>query len=144
MRSPSSGRPAAVLEATLEDMPVEYRDRFAELLGRPALGAEALSAELGEYVHAVQQLKALSANIDLLTAERVVAALEALLREHDRHGDEGRRLVQAAVEYFVREEDDEEITGVLGFDDDIQVINAVIRALGRPGLLLPLHRVELG
>ena len=143
MRSTSSGPPAVVLESTLEDMPVEYRDRFAELLGRPSVGLKALSAELAEYVGAVQQLKALSANIDLVTAERIVAALDTLLRDHDRYGDEARRLVQAAVEYFVREDDDDEITGVLGFDDDIQVINAVIRAVGRPDLLLPFHRAEI-
>jgi hypothetical protein len=131
-------------EQALEDMPAEYRDRFEVLLGRPAVEVAALQAELAEYVTAVQQLEALSATIDLATAERIVAALDALLREHDRYGTEAGRLVQAAVEYFVREEDDEEITGVLGFDDDIQVINAVLRAVGRPDLLLPFHRVELG
>ena len=131
-------------DKTLDDMPVEYRDRFQELLDRPGIRVPELSAELAQYVAAVHQLKALSATIDLSTAERIAEVLGTLLGEHERNGAEAQRLVQAAVEYFVREEDDEEITGVLGFDDDIQVINAVIRSLGRPDLLIPFRRVDLG
>lgn len=132
-----------MIAKTLDDMPVEYRDRFAELLARPVLDVPALTAELDQYVGAVHQLRALSATIDLGTAERIAEALGALLRAQQGYGEEARRLVQAAVEYFVREEDDEEITGVLGFDDDVQVINAVLRSLGRPDLVIPFRRVDL-
>jgi hypothetical protein len=128
---------------TLDDMPVECRERFEELLAGPRIRVATLVDELAEYLGAVHQLEALSSAIDLGTAERIAGVLQGLLAAHGAYADDAQRLVEAAVAYFVREDDDEEITGVLGFDDDIQVINAVLRAVGRPDLVLPFRRVDL-
>ena len=129
--------PRAAHRRALDDMPVEYRDRFAALLlDRAAVAPAVLEGELAEYMSAVRQLAALT-HLDLGAAERIGETLRALIRAPGA-GDAGaRRLVQAAVRYFVREDEDDEITGVLAFDDDVQVLNAVCRALGRADLVIP-------
>ena len=51
--------------------------------------------------------------------------------------DETRLLIQAAVRYFLIEEDgDGDLNSVLGFDDDAEVMNAVLVHLGHGGWLV--------
>ena len=130
-----------MIEAALRDMPVEYRDRFRELLAQPEEPVDALAAEVRAYVATVRQVGAMVKVLDLSVAEKIADVAVALLGLQGLPPD-AARLVNTAVRYFVREEDDEEITGVLGFDDDVQVINAVSRALGRPELVIPFTRPD--
>lgn len=123
-------------EQVLDDMPIEYRDRFAELLGRTSVPARKLVGDLDEYMAAVRRLAALT-HLDLAPVQRLCEVLRAHLAAHEALDPDRRGLVQAAVEYFVTEDDDDEVTGVLAFDDDVQVVNAVSRALARPDLVIP-------
>ena len=46
-----------------------------------------------------------------------------------------RKLAQVALRYFVLEDDgDGDLTSAFGFDDDLEVVNAVSRALGQAPL----------
>jgi hypothetical protein len=132
------------LEDILHDVPVEYRDRFEGLLGQSLQELDDLRAEVESYLETVRRVGPLVALIDVGEAEQLGEATVALMN-HLEPGQPAlfRQLVQSAVHYFVREEEDEEITGVLGFDDDIQVVNAVCRALGRHDLVIPLSRPPL-
>lgn len=124
-------------EEALRDIPVEYRDRFADLLGEPRLAFEALREDLTTYLETIHQVGLMVKLLDLGVARSLADTALALLDYARRHDDEElRTLVQAAVRYFILEEEDEEITGVLGFDDDRQVINAVCRAVGRTDLVV--------
>jgi hypothetical protein len=128
-----------VIDAVLHDIPIEYRDRFRELLDQPADPVPALRAEVERYIATVQQIGRVVKLLDLSAAERLAEVSIALLDGlTEQHPPEARLLVNAGVRYFVREEDDEEITGVLGFDDDVQVLNAVSRVIGRDDLVIPL------
>lgn len=126
----------------LHDIPEEYRERFVELLEEPALDPIGLRRDVTVYVHTVKQIGLMVKLLDLTVADRLAASATALLDHLDATpaDDELRRVVQAAVRYFVVEEEDEEITGVLGFDDDLQVLNAVSRAAGREDLIVVLDR----
>lgn len=129
-----------MIDDVLHDIPVEYRDRFLELLEQPMTDAASLRRDVQVYIATVKQVGLMVKLLDLGLAERLAVSAGALL-DHTQ-GTEGElaRLVQAAVRYFVLEEEDEEITGVLGFDDDVQVMNAVCRAAGRPDLVIELGR----
>lgn len=131
------------LEGVLDDIPEEYRDRYEALLGEAPVSAAEMRAEIERYLKTVRVVAPMVGFLDLDDAERLsetTLALVGLLRPD--LDPLIHRLVQAAVHYFVHEEDDEEITGVLGFDDDIQVVNAVSRALGRHDLVLALKQRE--
>jgi uncharacterized membrane protein YkvA (DUF1232 family) len=128
-----------VIDTVLHDIPIEYRDRFRQLLDQPAEPVPSLRAEVQRYIATVKQIGLMVKLLDIGAAERLAEVSVALL-DHltDAHPPEAKLLVNAAVRYFVREEDDEEVTGVLGFDDDVQVINAVSRMVGRTDLVIPL------
>ncbi len=131
---------SALIDELLHDIPVEYRDRYAALLGEAPADTAALRGEVGAYLDTVRKVGPMLPFLDVDLAERLAASVLALLDHLDASGetDRLRAPVQAAARYFVSEEDDEEITGVLGFDDDVQVVNAVARAAGRPDLVIPL------
>lgn len=130
-------------ERVLDDIPEEYRDRYEALLREAPVPAAAQRAEIERYLATVRVVAPMVGFLDLDDAERLAEAtltLVGLLRPDS--APEVHAVVQAAVHYFVHEEDDEEITGVLGFDDDIQVVNAVSRALGRHDLVMALKQRE--
>jgi hypothetical protein len=127
-------------EAVLHDVPPEYRDRATGLLDLPSVSSEALHAELDEYVTTVKQVAVMVELLDVDMALKLAGVVRQLLSVEGLDAEQ-QRLVQLAAHYLVREEDDEEVTGVLGFDDDIQVINAVSRGIGRADLVVPLPSV---
>jgi len=124
-----------MIDDVLHDMPEEYRDRFEAVHGEEPVPISELQQGLAHYVRTVEQLAAITTRVDLRTARALAATAEALLRVRWRD-EPSRRLAQAAARYFVLEEDDDEITGVLSFDDDRAVLNAVCRALDRADLVV--------
>ncbi len=77
--------------------------------------------------------------LDLDMATRIADTLSRLLDEPDQYGDEDRALLRGAVDYFVNSEDDaNDLTDAVGFDDDARVLNAVLEALGRRDLLIEI------
>lgn len=129
------------LEDLLHDIPEEYRERYHALLDETAVSVETLQAEIDVYLATVRRVGPLLAIIDVGEAEKLATTTSSLLQILASESDPATHAaVQAATRYFVKEDDDEEITGVLGFDDDIQVVNAVCRAVGRVDLVIPLIR----
>lgn len=124
----------------LHDIPVEYRDRFHALYSAPLVDLSLLRRDVDAYLATVRQVGRMVKLLDMGAAEKLATVSIALIDHVEGGAEEPRRLVQAAVRYFVLEEEDDEITGVLGFDDDTQVLNAVSRALGRSDLVVPLER----
>ncbi|MCB9685881.1 MAG: hypothetical protein H6735_12640 [Alphaproteobacteria bacterium] len=131
-----------LLDQILDDIPVEYRDRYEALHARAGVEVQALRPHLDEYLATLGQVAAVARGMDFSVAERLANALLNLVDAVGAAEEAPRRAVHAAVIYFVQEDDDEEITGVLGFDDDVQVVNAVARAVGRPDLVVALPRTE--
>lgn len=53
--------------------------------------------------------------------------------------EESRRLIQVACRYFVETEDGEgDLESVFGFDDDAEVLNAVVMKVGRSDLVVSI------
>jgi len=126
-----------LIDEALRDVPPEYRERARELLAEPLVELDALRDEVRAYVRTVEQVSKVVQMLDSATALRLSEVVLALT-DGTLDTEPARRLVQLAGHYLVREDDDEEVTGVLGFDDDVQVVNAVCRALGRDELVTPL------
>jgi hypothetical protein len=70
--------------------------------------------------------------VDAVLARELVSACTKLLgTANDSMPEHHRRAIQAAVRYFVIEEDaDSDLASVLGLDDDAEVVNAVLQYLG--------------
>lgn len=76
---------------------------------------------------------------DVETAEMVASTLRSLLATPERFGAEDRALIRGAAEYFLLDDDAAgDIENVLGFDDDVRILNSVLDQIGRTDL-----RVEL-
>jgi hypothetical protein len=122
-------------------------DGLAELEGIPAaarvlwkqLCAEELRPvhELFKEVRAYQQALAKRStwqddDFDPQLARSLAdASLKLLGTLNEDTPEPTRRLVQAAVRYFVIEDDaDSDLDSILGLDDDAEVVNAVLRHLG--------------
>lgn len=116
-------------------VPEEARPRFAELLEEPLVPAEELlkqvDACLGTVRHAVMQ----GAPLDVPLVEQIAERARQLVRRVGTDGREDRRrLVQAAVRYFVEADDAEgDLVSLMGFDDDAEVVEAVHRRLTEEG-----------
>ena len=77
--------------------------------------------------------------VDVETARRIAGVLGQLLDEPDSWDAEQRALLRGAVEYFHLHDDQQgDLSGWFGFDDDARITNAVAQALGRADLLIQL------
>ncbi|MEZ4319559.1 MAG: hypothetical protein R3F61_18735 [Myxococcota bacterium] len=129
---------AALLDALWDEVPIEYRERFEALLKGPQSAPSVLRSELDAYVVTVRKVAGWVTSLDPDVADRIAATCTSLLDRFE--GGPHARMVSATTTFFLEEDEDDEITGVLGFDDDIQVVNAVCRVLGADDLLVPLIR----
>lgn len=74
---------------------------------------------------------------DVETAERIASCFEQLLLSTSGFAPDERALIRGAVEYFLLSDDaDGDIENVLGFDDDVRVLNSVLKRVERPDLII--------
>ena len=126
-------------QTALDQIPDEYLERFRNLLKQPLRGTQPLRRALKKYDATVRSVAPFVDFLDVDEATQLLQASDALLDAAEASSEEElHQLVQAAVLYLILEDEDEEITGVLGLDDDAQVLNAVARTLG-----MPQHIVQL-
>ena len=121
----------------LRMMPSEARALVKTLLDEPLLPIPQLRKELHDHVVTIQQAAAKNEFLDVSLALRLSEVSTALIEEGQQHDEQTQRLVQAAVRYFILEDDGEhDLESVCGLDDDAEVCNVVARALGRDDLLV--------
>lgn len=128
---------AAVAESTLT--PLE-RVRFLNLCEArsPEMLAEDRDRVAG-HVSLMEAAQALNNLVDIELARAIGDSLDGLLVGADSLSFEERRLLAGAVEYFVLTGDsDNDMASPVGLLDDARVTNATARALGRPGLVIPM------
>ena len=69
--------------------------------------------------------------LDLATARRVAVGCQALMTRLGDNPSIGQHLaVQAAVDYFILEDDGEDDDSIVGFDDDLEVVRVTAEVLG--------------
>ena len=136
----NSARPSLVVDQLLH--PTE-RDRFVGLCVETT--CDELSQQLpriAEYLDSVEARAKDNVMTDTETAVRVANALTELVQtdcENPQLTAPGRALLRGAIEYFVLTGDNQDDLGeLLGFDDDVRVVNAVSQVLHRPDLHIDL------
>jgi hypothetical protein len=123
------------IASPLAGIPSEAVDLFDRLRAEAELPLEKLREDLRDHVARISAAAAGNEFLDLRLANALANTANALLDEAEHRGDHERRLVQAAVRYFLLDEDAEhDLESVCGLDDDAAVCNAVATAVGRDDL----------
>lgn len=121
-------------------LPRAARECFPTLMAGELAPAAWMRADVDRHLAAVRDASKRLEFVDVALAERIAATLCALLEAIDHETSErDRRIVYAAVRYFVQLDDgDHDFESEIGLHDDAEVVNAVARHLGRVDLLIPL------
>jgi uncharacterized membrane protein YkvA (DUF1232 family) len=112
--------------------------RIAEqLAGEALVSVQVLSDELQQYVEELDAHSSSDEFFDRDVARRIAALCWKLLDALPAKPDERQhRLTQLAINYFVLAEDGQDDNhSLVGFEDDLQVVTAVIHELGLSHLL---------
>lgn len=114
-------------QRTLDRLPEAVRGLMEELHQEPLQSEADLRNSVNEYLEVLEELQFSEEFLDLETARRVAERCDRLLKSVDAATPvEHQQLIQAAVHYFLLDEDAEsDITSPIGFDDDEQVVAAV-------------------
>jgi len=100
---------------------------------------ELLKREVADHVQAIRQALHQNEFVDVTLAEQIAAVSHQLLNDYARCSEAQRSLIVGAVRYFAKNQDaDTDFSSLLGFDDDVQVLNFVLVALGRNDLRIEL------
>ena len=112
--------------------------RIAEqVAGEALVSMQVLSDELQQYAEELDSHSSNSGFFDYDVAKRIAALCWKLLAALPDEPDERQhRLTQLAINYFVLAEDAQDDNhSMAGFEDDLQVVTAVIRELNLDHLL---------
>jgi hypothetical protein len=114
------------------------RDQFVALcVASSAADLEALVPGIDAYVVRVEKAAGESSVTDVETARKLAHALQQLIAGAEGYSDDQRALVRGASEYFMLTGDDQDdLEDILGFDDDVRVLNVVAELLGRSDLVV--------
>ncbi len=119
-----------------KSIPREARGLWSKLLEEPMRSEAELLHEVEAYAKLIEKVGLEQEFFDQTTARQLTHVSLRLLETWDELDDEGRRLGQAAIRYFVLSEDgDDDFESPTGFDDDAAVMAAVLRHVGRESLL---------
>ena len=91
------------------------------------------------HLEVLRQASAVNKTLDKATAEAVARRLIGLLGEISGLPEEQRLLVVGAARYFIRSMDIQpDFNSLVGFKDDVTVLNFVLRQIGKEELRLEL------
>ncbi len=115
----------------LESLPDRSRAVLENLLENPQSGRENLLERVRDYLASLEEQQASAERLDLKTARLVGRKCTSLLEKASADDEDAKKLIEAAVVYFVEYDDgDHDFHSPTGFDDDLEVIDAVARELG--------------
>ena len=113
------------------------RQILERLDGEALVPLSALGAELAKYTSELREQAQHTEFYDLETAKKTAGLCQKLLVALRVEPDQAQhRLIQVAIRYFAFAKDAEDDNdSLIGFDDDLQVVIAVIEELGLSYLL---------
>lgn len=100
---------------------------------------ESVKREISAHVEMVRQTLHQNEFIDIALAEQIAGRLNQLLDHYSMVSEPHQSLIVGAARYFVKNQDVEsDLASLLGFDDDVQVLNHVLEMIGRKDLRIEL------
>ena len=125
------------IDTLIERFDGDIRRILEQLAGEALVSAEILADELDEYLEDFSKSSLHMEFVDRDKAERCTTLCRGLLDAlNDDATERQHRLTQLAVNYYVLAEDAaDDKHSLAGFDDDLQVVEAVVEELGLNRLL---------
>lgn len=121
----------SIIDEVGRRLPPELATAYRECTSAPARSMSELDEAVARYLDELAKRPAQAEFLDLSTARRVGAACLALVRRlQSNPGAAHHAAVQAAVDYFLLDEDAEPDGSIIGFDDDLQVVRVTAEVLG--------------
>jgi len=120
-------------------LPKSIATAYRRCLGGPSQAVAELKLRTDTYLDELRARAEEEEFLDLETAVQVATGCHALLGHLGEDKDAERvQAVQAAVEYFVLEDDAEDDNSLVGMDDDLQVVVVTAQVLGweLPGVVV--------
>lgn len=113
-----------------ENLPATFY-RIADNIDREDL--QKLEQSVHSYMNSAQAALYENEFIDMQSAKKLVNASKFLIEILPGLDPEKQRLAKSAIKYFIESNDDEhDFKSILGFDDDIKVMNHVLDKIGYP------------
>ena len=131
----------AFWNSVTRDLPPEARALFAKLRGDTVLAPpKVLAGEVKGYFNLIKATGEVSEVVAVDKAKDLASSLMGLLKGLSQDGPvEHHQAIQAACRYFTSEYDGaDDMESEDGFDDDIEVMNAVANVLDRTDLVIDL------
>ena len=131
----------AFWNSVTRDLPPEARALFAKLRGDTVLAPpKVLAVEVKGYFNLIKATGEVSEVVAVEKAKNLASSLMGLLKGLSQDGPvEHHQAIQAACRYFTSEYDGaDDMESEDGFDDDIEVMNAVANVLDRDDLVIDL------
>lgn len=126
-------------ETPIDGIPPVAREIFDKLLAEPLREADALRREVQLYVEVIDKAAQENPYVDNEIGHNIARVCNGLLDGWSATLPEHtRRQIQAAIRYFVTEEDGDSDLVIGGLDEDAAVANAVAAHLGRGDLVADL------
>ena len=127
-------------------LPEHARPLMSRLLSEPIVPIASLLRGIATYRLVIEAAAARNGRANVGLGHRIANALMALLaRVDDRVGKNERLVIQAAVRYFVIEDDGfgNDLEDEDGLFNDARVVNAMLRWFGRDDLCVALRTPTL-
>jgi len=135
-----------LIERFVATAPTVARDRVAVLVERaPDYVAELRASVRAHVAESRSHVAAGSTDVDVALAEAIASTLDGLLALDADHAIPERRIVTAAVAYFVDvSEADPDFGSADGLVDDAEVVIAAATVLGHEALAAPVRTALAG
>ncbi|MCA9513865.1 MAG: hypothetical protein KC635_02880 [Myxococcales bacterium] len=120
-------------------VPDHSRALLQQLLAEDLIPVEALPHIVESYRRVIHEARKKNPRTNVVMGDMIANSLVALLKKvTPKTGEQNLRIIQAAVRYFVIQNDGvtHDLETEAGFDDDARVVNAVLRFFGRDDLMI--------
>ncbi|PIE16029.1 MAG: hypothetical protein CSA66_07795 [Proteobacteria bacterium] len=110
-----------------------------QLLAEDLIPSAAMPHIVESYRRVIHDAHRRGGRANKVIGDKIANALQALLRSIDeRTSEQDLHIIQAAVRYFVIQDDGEvnDLATELGLNDDAHLVNAVLRYFGRDDLMI--------
>ena len=92
-----------------------------------------LAKDVEQHVARAREALAVNEFLDVAMADKLASLLVGLINKIEKYPREKQKLIVGAARYFIRSQDaQDDMRSLLGFDDDLAVVNYVLIELGHP------------
>jgi hypothetical protein len=120
-------------------VPESSKQLLLRLLQEDLLPVRPLQTVIESYRKVIHEMARKNGKVNARLGDQIADALQELLaRVNDRTGVDNQSIIQAAVRYFIIQNDGSghDLETVDGLHDDARVVNAVLRYFGRDDLMI--------